>query len=78
MGLQKSVRYSSFLVWSGSLAKSRARTTLEELNCIELVVMVNWDDDIDNAIVAVDMDAPDLIDLMVSWALLQYARVYFL
>ncbi len=57
MGSQKSIRYGSFLVWSGRLAKSRARTRLEELDCIELVVVVDWDDDIDNAIVAVDTDA---------------------
>ena len=55
-GLQKSIRYGSFLVWSGKLAKSRARTRLEELDCVELVVVVNWDDDIDNAVVAVNTD----------------------
>ncbi len=44
-------------MWSGRLAKSRARTRLEELDCVELVVMVDWDDDIDNADVAVDTDA---------------------
>jgi hypothetical protein len=44
------------LVWSGRLAKSRARTRLEELDCVELVVMVDWDNNIDNAVVAVDMD----------------------
>ncbi len=57
MGLQKSIRYGSFLVWSGRFAKSRARTRLEESNCIELVVVVDWDEDIDGAIVAVNTDA---------------------
>jgi hypothetical protein len=56
-GLQKSIRYGSFLVWSGRLAKSRARTRLEESDCVELLVMVDWDDNIDDAIIAVDTDA---------------------
>ncbi len=57
MGLQKSIRYGSFLVRSGRLAKLRVRTRLEETDCIELVVVVDWDDNINNAIIAVDMDA---------------------
>ncbi len=45
--------------WSSRLAKSRARTRLEESNCVELVKMVavNWDNEIDNAVIAVDTDA---------------------
>ena len=57
MGLQKSIRYGSFLVWSGRLAKSRARTRLEELDCVELVVVVDWEDNINNTNVTVDTDA---------------------
>jgi hypothetical protein len=57
MGLQKSIRYGSFLVWSGRLAKSRACTRLEELDCVELVVVVDWDNNIDDAVIAVDTDA---------------------
>jgi hypothetical protein len=30
---------------------------LEESDCVELVVVVDWDDNIDNAVVVVDMDA---------------------
>ncbi len=45
------------MVWPGRLAKSRAPTRLEESDCFELVVVVDWDDDIDDAIVAVDTDA---------------------
>ncbi len=56
-GLQKLIKYGSFLVWSGRLAKSRARTRLEELDCVELVVMVDWDNDINNAVIAVNTDA---------------------
>ncbi len=55
-GWQKSIRYGSFLVWSSRLAKSKARTRLEESDCVELVVMVNWDEDINNAVVAVNTD----------------------
>jgi hypothetical protein len=45
--------------WSGRLAQSRARTRLEELNCVELVktVAVDWDDEINDAVVAVNTDA---------------------
>ncbi len=57
MGSQKSIRCGSFLVWSGRFAKSRSRTRLEELDCVEHVVMVDWDKDINNAVVAVNMDA---------------------
>jgi hypothetical protein len=34
-----------------------AHTRLEESDYIELVVIVDWDDDINDAIVAVDTDA---------------------
>ena len=44
-------------MWSGRLAKSRARTRLEELDCVELVVVVDWDDDIYDAVIAVNTDA---------------------
>jgi hypothetical protein len=44
------------LVWTGRLAKSRARTRLDKSDYVELVVMVDWDDDIDNTIFAVVMD----------------------
>ncbi len=53
-GLQKSMRYGSFLVWTSRLPKSRARARLDKLDCFKLVVVVNWDDEIDNAVVAVD------------------------
>ncbi len=49
------VRFS--LVWSSRLAKTRACTRLEELDCIELVVMVDWDDNINDAVVAIDINA---------------------
>ncbi len=54
------MRYSSFLAWTGRLPKSRARVRLDKLDCFELVVVVDWDGKIDNAVVAVDavkMDA---------------------
>jgi hypothetical protein len=54
MGLQKSMRYGSFLAWTGRLPKSRAHTRLDELDCFELVIVVEWDNKIDNAIVTVD------------------------
>ncbi len=54
---QRDCKYGSFLVWSSRLAKSRVRIRLEESDCVELGVMVDWDNDIDNAIVAVDRDA---------------------
>jgi hypothetical protein len=60
MGPQKSMRYGSFLAWTSRLPKSRARTRLDELDCFELVVLVDWDNKIDDAIVAVNavkMDA---------------------
>ncbi len=57
MGSKKSIRCGSFLMWSGRLATSRERTRLEESDCIELVVVVNWDEDILDAVVAVDTDA---------------------
>jgi hypothetical protein len=46
------------MVWSGRLAKSRACTRLEESDCVELVVVVDvdWDNNIDNAVVAVGID----------------------
>ncbi len=52
--LQKSLRYGSFLVWTGRLPKSRARARSDELDCFELVVVVDWDDEIDNAVIAVN------------------------
>jgi hypothetical protein len=63
MELQKSIRYGSFLVWTGRLAKSRQRTRLDESGCVELVVVVDWDNDINDAIIAVKTDAGlDLFD----------------
>ncbi len=53
-GLQKSMRYGSFLAWTSRLPKSRVRARLDELDCFELVVMVDWDDEIDKSVVAVD------------------------
>ncbi len=44
------------MVWSGRLAKSRARTRLEELDYVELVVVVNWDGNIEDTVVAVNTD----------------------
>jgi hypothetical protein len=55
-----SMRYGSFLAWTGRLPKSRACARLDELDCFELVVVVEWDDKIDDAVVAVnavEMDA---------------------
>jgi hypothetical protein len=45
--------------WSVRLAKSRVRTRLEELICVELVktVAVDWDNEIDDLVIAVDTDA---------------------
>ncbi len=54
------MRYGSFLAWTGRLPKSRARARLDELDCFELVVVVDWDNKINDAVVAVDavkMDA---------------------
>ncbi len=48
------MRYGSFLAWTGRLPKSRACARLDELDCFELVVMVDWDDEIHDAVVAVD------------------------
>jgi hypothetical protein len=48
------MRYGSFLAWTGRLPKSREHARLDELDCFELVVMVDWDDKIDNAVVAVN------------------------
>ncbi len=48
------------MAWTGRLPKSRAHARLDELDCFELVVVVNWDDKIDDAVIAVDaveMDA---------------------
>ena len=48
------------MAWTSRLPKSRARTRLDELDCFELVVLVDWDNKIDDAIVAVNavkMDA---------------------
>ncbi len=58
-GLQKSMRYGSFLAWTGRLPKSRARARLDELDCFELVVLVNWDNEIDDAVVSVDAVTTD-------------------
>ncbi len=44
-------------MWSSGLAKSRARTRLEESDCVEHVVVVDWDDGINDAVVAVDTGA---------------------
>ncbi len=48
------MRYGSFLVWTGRLPKSRAHARLDELDCFELVVVVDWDDETVDAIVAVN------------------------
>ncbi len=48
------MRYGSFLAWTGRLPKSRARTRLDELDCFELVVVVDWDGKIDDTVVAVN------------------------
>ncbi len=48
------MRYGSFLKWTGRLPKSRGCTRLAELDCFELVVVVDWDDKIDDAVVAVN------------------------
>ena len=48
------------MAWTSRLPKSRACARLDELDCFELVVVADWDDKIDNAVVAVDavkMDA---------------------
>ncbi len=42
------------MAWTGRLPKSRARARLGELDCFELVVMVDWDDEIDDAVIAVN------------------------
>ncbi len=73
------------MCWSGRLAKSRARIRLEESNFVEHVktVAVDWDDEIDDAVVAV-AQTPDLINSMVSlqdvseFARRQYTSVDFL
>jgi hypothetical protein len=73
------------MCWSGRLAKSRARTRLEESNCVEHVktVAVDWDDEINDAVVAV-AQTPDLIDSIISlqdvseFACGQYTSVDFL
>ncbi len=52
--LQKVMRYGSFLAAIGRLPKLRARARLDELDCFAVVVVVDWDDKINNAIVAVD------------------------
>ncbi len=54
MGLQKSMRYGYFLAWTGRLPKSRARARLDELECFELVAIVDWDNKIDDAVVTVN------------------------
>ncbi len=46
--------YGSFLAWTGRLPKSRARKRLDELDCFEQVVVVDWDNKINDAIIAVD------------------------
>jgi hypothetical protein len=48
------MRYGSFLAWTGRLTKSRAHARLDKLVCFELVVVVDWDNEIDDAVVAVD------------------------
>jgi hypothetical protein len=42
------------LAWIGRLPKSRAHARLDELDCFELVVVVDWDYKIDNAVVAIN------------------------
>ncbi len=59
-GLQKSMRYGSFLARTGRLPKSRARARLDELDCFELVVVVDWDNEIDDAVVAVNAVKTDV------------------
>ena len=53
------MRYGSFLAWTGRLPKSIARARSDELDCFELVVVVDWDDKIDDAIIAVDAAETD-------------------
>jgi hypothetical protein len=48
------MRYGSFLAWTGRLPKSRTLARLDEFNCFELVVVVNWDYEIDDAVIAGD------------------------
>ncbi len=48
------------MAWTGRLPKSRVRARLDKLDCFELVVVVDWDNEIDDAVIAVDaveMDA---------------------
>jgi hypothetical protein len=48
------------LAWTSRLPKSRAHVRLDELDYFELVVVVDWDNKIDDAVIAVDavmMDA---------------------
>ncbi len=48
------------MAWTSRLPKSRAHARLDELDCFELVVVVDSDDKIDDAVVTVDavkMDA---------------------
>ncbi len=54
MGLQKSLRDCSFLAWTSRLLKARAHARLDKLDCFELVVVVDWDDEIDDPVVAVN------------------------
>ncbi len=42
------------MAWTGRLPKSRACARLDKLDCFELVVVVDWDNKIDDAIVAVN------------------------
>jgi hypothetical protein len=49
------------LVWTGRLPKSRACTRLDKLDCFELVVVVDWDNEINNAIVPVDAVKTDVV-----------------
>ncbi len=48
------MRYGFFLAWTGRLPKSRAGVRLDKLDCFELEVVVDWDDEIDDAVVAVN------------------------
>ncbi len=42
------------MAWTGRLPKSRACARLDKLDCFELVVVVDWEDKINNAVIAVD------------------------
>ncbi len=42
------------MAWTSRLPKSRVQARLDELDCFELVVVVDWDNKIDDALIAAD------------------------